>query len=338
MKIIIPMAGRGSRLRPHTLSVPKPLISVAGQPIVYQLLYEINKIVKIPITDIGFILGDPVYFGKEIEEDLIRLAKNFNATPHIFRQKEPLGTGHAIICASEILMGPTIVAYADTLIRAKGDLELDSDATIWVKKVDNPEAFGVVELNDKKQIINLIEKPKTFVSDLAVIGIYYFKEIQILKESLKKYVNKNLKKGQEYQINQGILEMIKSGIVFETNNVDKWMDCGNPEATVDTNKELLEIKLNEGLNLRDPSSELINSKIISPCFIGKNVVIKNSIIGPGTSIGEGTKVDNCSLKNCLIQNNSYLKDLALNKAMIGNYVHYEGNHKFVSIGDYSKLK
>ena len=100
----------------------------------------------------------------------------------------------------------------------------------------------------------------------------------------------------------------------------------------------LEIKLNEGLNLRDPSSELINSKIISPCFIGKNVVIKNSTIGPGTSIGEGTEVDNCSLKNCLIQNNSYLKDLILNKAMIGNYVHYEGNHKFVSIGDYSKLK
>ena len=116
------------------------------------------------------------------------------------------------------------------------------------------------------------------------------------------------------------------------------MDCGNSEATVDTNKELLEIKLNEGLNLRDPSSELINSKIIPPCFIGKNVIIKNSTIGPGTSIGEGTEVDNCSLKNCLIQNNSYLKDLTLNKAMIGNYVHYEGNHKFVSIGDYSKLK
>ena len=338
MKIIIPMAGRGSRLRPHTLSVPKPLISVAGQPIVNQLLYEITKMVKIPITDIGFILGDQVYFGKEIEEDLKKLAKKFNATTHIFRQKEPLGTGHAIMCASEILSGPTIVAYADTLIRASGELNLDSEATIWVKKVDKPEDFGVVELNDKRQIINLIEKPKIFISDLAVIGIYYFKEIQILKNSLKEYINKNLKNGEEYQINQGILEMIKSGIVFKTNNVDKWMDCGNPEATVESNKELLEIKLNEGLNLRDHSSELINSKIISPCFIGKNVIIKNSTIGPGTSIGEGTEVENCFLKNCLIQNNSYLKDLNLNKAMIGNYVHYEGNHKFVSIGDYSMLK
>ena len=338
MKIIIPMAGRGSRLRPHTLSVPKPLISVAGQPIVNQLLYEISKISKIPITDIGFILGDPVYFGKEIEEDLKILAKKFGATPHIFRQKEPIGTGHAIMCASEILNGPTIVAYADTLIRTKGELDLDADAIICVNKVDKPEAFGVVELNDKRQIVNLVEKPKTFVSDLAVIGIYYFKEIQILKDSLKKYINKNLKKEEEYQINQGILEMIKSGIVFKTNNVDKWMDCGNSEAAVNTNKELLEIKLNEGLNLREPSSELINSKIIPPCFIGKNVTIKNSTVGPGTSIGQGTKVDNCFLKNCLIQNNSYLKDLKLNKAMIGNYVHYEGKHKFVSIGDYSMLK
>ena len=121
------------------------------------------------------------------------------------------------------------------------------------------------KLNDKRQIINLIEKPKKFVSDLAVIGIYYFKEIQTLKNYLKEYINKNLKKGEEYQINDGILQMIKSGIVFKTNTVNKWMDCGNPEATVDTNKELLEIKLNEGLNLRDPSSELINPQI--SCFV-----------------------------------------------------------------------
>tara|TARA_B100000941_G_C28435020_1_gene516427 strand:+ start:38 stop:481 length:444 start_codon:yes stop_codon:yes gene_type:complete len=147
MKIIIPMAVRGSRLRPHTLSVPKPLISLAGQPIVNQLLYEISKI---PITNIGFILGDPVYFGKEIEEDLKSLAKKFDATPHILRQKEPRGTAHAIMCASEILIGPKIVAYADTLIRAKGELDLDADALICENKVDKPEAFGVIELNGKR--------------------------------------------------------------------------------------------------------------------------------------------------------------------------------------------
>ena len=170
MKIIIPMAGRGSRLRPHTLSTPKPLISVAGEPIVNQLLDEIAKIARIPITDIGFILGDPVYFGKEIEKELKKLAKKFNATAHIFRQKEPLGTGHAIMCASEILSGPTIVAYADTLIRANRELDLDSDATIWVKKVDKPEDFGVVELNYKRQIINLIESGISEGATLAAGG------------------------------------------------------------------------------------------------------------------------------------------------------------------------
>ena len=332
------MAGRGSRLMPHSLTTPKPLISVAGQPIVHQLIYEIVEVLNTPITDIGFILGNPILFGEEVENELKDLAQELGARPHIFRQEKPLGTGHAIMCAADILNGPAVVAYADTLIRTELTLNLEADAIIWVKKVNNPEAFGVVELNEEKQIINLVEKPKAFVSDLAVIGIYYFKEIQLLKRALKKFINQSLKKGEEYQINQGIIEMMKSGIVFKTGTVNKWMDCGNPEVTVKTNKELLEIKLNEGSNLVDSSTELINSKIIPPCYIGKNVTIKNSTIGPGTSLGEGTKVENCYLKNCLIQKYNFLKDLILEGAMIGNYVHYTGKPKFVSIGDYSQLK
>ena len=150
------MAGRGSRLRPHSLTTPKPLLQVAGSPIVHQLVREIAKVVDSPITDIGFILGDPAFFGDEVETSLIALAESLGATPHIFRQLQPLGTGHAIMCAAEILEGRTVVAYADTLIRADLSLNLDADAVIWVKQVAKPEAFGVVELNSENIIINLV--------------------------------------------------------------------------------------------------------------------------------------------------------------------------------------
>ena len=172
MKIIVPMAGRGSRLRPHSLTTPKPLIAVAGAPIVNQLVLEIAKVVEEPITDIGFILGDPAFFGDKFVDSLKELAISLGAKSHIFRQDQPLGTGHAIMCAKSILKGPTVVAYADTLIRAKLTLDPKADAVIWVKKVAAPESFGVVALDHQKSIINLIEKPQKFISDLAVIGIY----------------------------------------------------------------------------------------------------------------------------------------------------------------------
>jgi glucose-1-phosphate thymidylyltransferase len=337
MKIIVPMAGRGSRLRPHSLTTPKPLLQVAGSPIVHQLVREIAKVVDSPITDIGFILGDPAFFGDAVETSLIALAASLGATPHIFRQLKPLGTGHAIMCAAEILEGPTLVAYADTLIRADLSLNLDADAVIWVKQVAHPETFGVVELNSENTIINLVEKPKDFVSDLAVIGIYYFKQIEFLKEALKEVVKKRLQPGEEYQINQGILAMMRSGKIFKTGTVKAWMDCGNPKVTLKTNSAMLAFKEAEGENLVDFTAIIDNSTIIPPCFIGKNVHIKNSTIGPGVSIGEGTKIINSQLKNALIQNYSHLENIQCDKAMIGNHVRYDGNPTFVSLGDYSEL-
>ena len=332
------MAGRGSRLRPHSLTTPKPLISVAGTPIVHQLVHEIAKVVDDPITDIGFIIGDPAFFGDETVESLKKLAEKLGAKPHIFRQDQPLGTGHAIMCAQEILEGQAVVAYADTLIRADLTLDPEADAVIWVKKVDCPEAFGVVALDETQQIVNLVEKPEEFVSDLAVIGIYYFKQIENLKAALQKVVAQELKPGTEYQINHGILAMIKAGAVFKAGAVEAWMDCGNPEVTLQTNAKMLELKKNEGILLQDPTAEVINSTIIPPCFIGENVKIKNSTVGPSVSIGAGTRVENCNLKNCLIQKQSVLEDLILEKAMIGNQVRYKGNPTFVSIGDYSQLE
>ena len=338
MKIIVPMAGRGSRLRPHSLTTPKPLLAVAGSPIVHQLVHEIAKVVAEPITEIGFILGDPAFFDETVENSLKALATELGAIPHIFRQLEPMGTGHAIMCAAAILEGPAVIAYADTLIRADLSLDPSADAVIWVKQVAQPEAFGVVELNAENRIINLVEKPKDFVSDLAVIGIYYFKEIEILKVALEAVVKENLQPGEEYQINQGILTMMEEGKIFKAGEVNAWMDCGNPEVTLQTNAQMLQLKQEEGEELVDPTAVIENSTIVPPCYIGKGAQIRNSTIGPGVSVGAETIIENCELKNVLIQNHSHLTNIKSDKAMIGNHVRYTGNPTFVSLGDYSEMQ
>jgi len=152
MKIIVPMAGRGSRLRPHSLSTPKPLIPIAGSPIVHQLVKEIAKVVKEPLTDIGFVLGDPAFFGEAVEQALIQLAEELGARPHLFRQDKPLGTGHAVLCAAELLEGPAVVAYADTLIRANLNLDPTADGVIGLKKWMTLKLLGLYNLIRTKRL------------------------------------------------------------------------------------------------------------------------------------------------------------------------------------------
>ena len=339
MKIIVPMAGRGSRLRPHSLTVPKPLIPVAGQPIVHRLVKDIVKVLNQPIDEIAFVLGDPAWFGDDVVASLKDLAKNLGAKASIYRQDQPLGTGHAIMCAKESLSGPAVIAYADTLIRASFNLDPEADAVIWVKQVEKPEAYGVVKLNDKKEIVELVEKPEQFVSDLAVIGIYYFKEVSVLKAELQKVLDNNIINGGEYQINDGIKGMMSNGKVFKTGEVSEWMDCGNKAVTLETNQRML------GFLKADGEEQLIatsvkneNSNIIEPCYIGENVVLKNTTIGPNVSIGNHCVIENSTIKNSLIQNNTTIKNANLDQAMIGNHVKYDGKFTKISIGDYSVLE
>ncbi|SHG15957.1 sugar phosphate nucleotidyltransferase [Flavobacterium johnsoniae] len=338
MKIIVPMAGRGSRLRPHTLTVPKPLIPVAGKSIVHRLVEDIAKILKEPIEEVAFILGDEAFFGADVVESLEDLAKGLGAKASIYRQDQPLGTGHAIMCAKDSLSGPAVIAYADTLIRADFELDPSADAVIWVKQVEQPEAFGVVKLNQNTEIIELVEKPKEFVSDLAVIGIYYFKEVGDLKKELQGVLDNNIQNGGEYQINDGIKAMMANGKVFKTGSVDEWMDCGNKDVTVETNTRMLGFLHNDGEHLVDQNVVLDNSTIIPPCFIGENVVLKNTTIGPNVSIGNGCHVTNSTIKNSLIQTYSQIKNANLDNAMIGNHVSYDGKFTSISIGDYSVLE
>jgi len=336
MKIIVPMAGRGSRLRPHTLTIPKPLIPIAGKPIVHRLVEDIASVLNQQIDEVAFIIHES--FGKKVEEDLIAIAQKLGAKGTIYYQNEALGTGHAIMCAKDSLNGPAVIAYADTLIRADFDLDKTADSVIWVKQVDHPEAFGVINLNDKNEIVELVEKPTAFVSDLAVIGIYYFKNISVLRDELQFVLDNNIIHGGEYQINDGIKQMMAKGMKFVPGKVDEWMDCGNKDVTVETNSRMLGFLHNDGEDLVDYNVKLENSTIIPPCYIGKNVVLIDATVGPNVSLGDGSHVQNSEIKNSLVQNHSHIKNAQLYNAMIGNHVSFDGNFTSISIGDYSVLE
>lgn len=336
MKIIVPMAGRGSRLRPHTLTVPKPLVPIAGKPIVHRLVEDIAKVLNDTIDEIAFIIHES--FGKQVEQDLIAIAENLGAKGVIYYQNEALGTAHAILCAKESLSGPVVVAYADTLFRADFNLDKNADSVVWVKQVDDPSAFGVVQLSESNEIIDFVEKPKEFVSDLAIIGIYYFKSGEILRSELEYLLDNNIIKGGEYQLTDALENMKVKGMRFVPGKVDEWMDCGNKNVTVETNSRMLNFLKEDKADLVSNCVVLENSQIIEPCFIGKNVVLRNSTVGPNVSIGDFTTIEDTTVKNSLIQTHTVIKNAVLDNAMIGNHAIYDGKHTQISIGDYSVLE
>ncbi|WP_073180715.1 sugar phosphate nucleotidyltransferase [Cruoricaptor ignavus] len=333
MKIIVPMAGRGSRLRPHTLTVPKPLIPIAGKPIVQRLVEDIAKVAGEKIDEIAFIIGD---FGTEVEESLVKIAESLGAKGSVYMQNEPLGTAHAIKCAEDSMQGDVVVAFADTLFRADFSLDKNSDGVIWVKKVENPSAFGVVKLDDYGFITDFVEKPKQFVSDLAIIGIYYFQSAEKLMSEINYLIDNDIKEGGEYQLTTALENLRQKGAKFSLGKVDDWMDCGNKNATVETNGKILEYEKDEFSNLPE-NAKIENSLIIPPCFIGEGVEITNSKIGPYVSLGKGTKVINSNIDNSLIQDKTVIDHGNLSNSMIGNNAQYYGVAREISLGDYSVL-
>jgi glucose-1-phosphate thymidylyltransferase len=337
MKIIVPMAGVGSRLRPHTLTVPKPLTVIAGKPIVQRLVEDITSVVNQKIEEIAFIIG-PVAkgFPANTKEELLKIAKELGAKGSVYVQEEALGTAHAIYCAKESLSGPCVVAFADTLFKADFTLDANADGAIWVKQVEDPSAFGVVKLKDGF-ITDFVEKPKDFVSDLAIIGIYYFKDGDKVREEIQYLIDNDLRENGEYQLTNVLESLKQQGAKFIPGTVNTWMDCGKKDPTVDTNKQVLSFEHTAGNNLVSNDVVLENSEVIQPCFIGENVVLKNTKIGPYVSLGANSLVENATIKNSLIQSNVEISNASLENAMIGNYAKYNGKFTSVSIGDYTEL-
>lgn len=331
------MAGMGKRMRPHTLTTPKPLLPIAGKPIVQRLVEDITAVCEEKVEEIAFIIGR---FGEETEKNLINIANNLGAKGKIFYQDEALGTAHAILCAKECLQGKVIVAFADTLFRADFKLNENEEGIIWVQQIKDPSAFGVVKLDNEGKITDFIEKPKDFVSDLAIIGIYYFRDGNNLKNELQYLLDNNIKEKGEFQLTNALENMKNKGIRFTAGKVSEWLDCGNKDVTVYTNQRVLEFVKNKEVLLNN-TAKINNSKIIEPCFISENVEINNSTIGPHVSVGKGTIIENSNITNSIISDNTIIKNATLTNSMLGNFVEYigfNGTEKQVSIGDYSTIK
>jgi glucose-1-phosphate thymidylyltransferase len=332
MNIIIPMAGMGKRMRPHTLTTPKPLLYVAGKSIVESLIIDLAKMVNEPVDEVSFIIGD---FGKKVEEELLRIAESLGFKGKIYYQLEALGTGHAIYCAEPSLKGNVLVAYADTLFYTDFKIDPEADGYIWAKAIDDPSQFGVVVADEEGVINQFVEKPKEPVSNLAIIGIYYFKDGDFLRDELKYLMDNDIKGNGEYQLTDALENMKAKGTKFKVAEVDGWFDCGNKNATVSTNKEVLKIRKDE--DLISQNAKIENSEIIEPCFIADDVDIKNCKIGPYVSVGKGTIIEESMIVNSIIGQNTRLFSAKLDNSMIGNNVSFRGNSEEVSIGDFSEL-
>ncbi len=334
MKIIIPMAGRGTRMRPHTLTIPKPLLPIAGKPIVQRLVEDLVKVAGEEVTEIGFIIKED--FGQEVEETLNKIATSVGAKGNIYYQGEALGTAHAALCAKEMMSGKMILAFADTLFKADFELDTEKDGIVWVQKVEDPSAFGVIKMNEADEIEAFVEKPDRFISDLAIIGIYYFKDGAFLRSEMEYLIENNIKDKGEFQVTSALDSMNTKGTKFIPGRVTEWLDCGNKDVTINTNKRYLEFIKDEDLIAK--SAEINNAIVIQPSYIGENVKLENSVVGPHVSIGDNTIIKNSRVSNSLIQENAMIENLIIDNSMVGNFTSYTGKPKDLSVGDYNNIK
>jgi glucose-1-phosphate thymidylyltransferase len=334
MQIIIPMAGKGKRMRPHTLTTAKPLIPVAGKPIVQRLVEDITKVCGQKVNEIAFIIGPD--FGAEVEQNLIKVAESQGAKGSIFYQDTALGTAHAIMCAKDAIKGKTVVAFADTLFKADFIMDTEQEGVIWVQKIEDPSQFGVVKLDTNGAITDFIEKPTSFISDLAIIGIYYFKDGDYLKRELQHLLDNNITEKGEYQLTNALENMKAKGTKFMPGQVTEWLDCGNKNATVYTNQRVLEFDKGKA-HLKEKNIKNTNSVIIEPCFIGENVEITNTVVGPHASIGANSKIKNSIIQNSIIQKEAKINNANIANSILGIGAEVTGKALDLSVSDYTQI-
>ncbi|MGI6369687.1 MAG: NTP transferase domain-containing protein [Ignavibacteria bacterium] len=324
MRAVIPVAGIGTRLRPHTYALPKVLLNVAGKPILAHIL---DALATHDITNVTIITG---YMGELVKEFVKKRYNSFNID--FVEQKERLGLGHAIWTGKETYKNnePLMIILGDTIFDVDLSLAFVSKKnSIGVKKVEDPRRFGVVLLDENKLITKFVEKPQTPVSNLAIVGIYYINNPQLLVESLDKLIINNIRTRGEFQLTDALQRMLESGAEFTTFNVEGWYDCGKPETLLSTNRFLLE---------KYPSKkELKNTVIIPPCFISDKATVENSIIGPYTSIADGAIVKNSVIKDSIISYEAKVSEVLLHESIIGNEAEVNGTFNKFNVGNSSTI-
>lgn len=322
MNIIIPVAGLGKRLRPQTWSRPKPLVSVAGQPVLGHVL---DRLMTLPIDRAVFVTG---YLGDQIEQ---HVRANYQIDSHFVEQSSPLGQSHAIIQAKGKVSGETLIVFPDMLFEAELTQVVDfpHDGALFVKEVDDPRKFGVV-VKDGDRITKLVEKPEEPVSNEAVIGIYYFKEIQQLFDAIDYQMEQNLQKDGEFFIADAIQHMIDNGSSITTLPVSVWEDCGNPDALLHTNRYLLDRFAVEA----EPRQ---GNVIVPPVVIDPSAEITGSVIGPYASIGAGVHVEYSLVRDSIVDEGAQIETAMLSESIVGRDALVTGDYLRVNVGDSSDI-
>lgn len=329
MKLIIPMAGRGTRLRPHTHTTPKPLLPVAGKMLIERIVETFASSLESEITEIAFVLGD---FGSVVEDKLKKMTEQFGAKCSIYYQDVAMGTAHAVYCAKQSMEGEIIVAFADTLFEVDGKVSVtDADAVIWLKEVENPSSFGVAVM-DGDRITSFVEKPSEPVSNHAIIGVYYFRKGEDLRKELANIVENDIKSPRgEYELTAAIDALLDQGNVFKPATVKTWLDCGTLQAWIDTTTEVLQtMHINE--------EALPNGvRIFEPVYIGKNVTLENVTLGPNVSVEDGAILKNCSLLNSIVNEKAEVSNSHLQGSTVGAHAMVTNYKGSLHIGDHSRV-
>ena len=326
------MAGRGTRLLPHTATVSKPLFKILEKPIVHLLIEQLANTLGGKIEQLAFVLNKQSVL---LEKTLTALSARIGIlkVPLFFYQREALGTGHAIRQACTFLDGPLTIAFADTLFDLIKPIDLQKDVVIYTKSVPDPSSFGTVKLNKRGEVLEFVEKPQTFISDLAIIGIYYFRRSELLRKHLNWLIETDLRVNNEYQFTDTLTKMRQDGIKIHTVQVDTWLDCGNKDNILATHCHYL---------LKRPQMigkdvHFKNSSLIEPVYIGDDVKIENSVIGPFTSIASQANIQNCIIQASIIQEKTYLKGLNISDSIVGSQVQYTSKSKKLNLGAYSTI-
>jgi len=326
LKIVIPMAGLGTRLRPHTWSKPKQLISVAGKPVLDHVLDILSTLSDPDNVELINIVG---YLGDQIEHHMRDCYPNIKS--HFVIQEDPRGQSHAIYLAREHLTGPMMVVFADTLIET--DLSFleneTSDAIAWVKPVDDPRRFGVVVLDQEGEVTKLIEKPEETHNNLAVVGFYYFHSSEQLISAIEEQMRRDTQLKGEYFLVDAVNIMLEEGLIMRTEKVDIWLDAGTPEALLETNRYLLD----NGHSNNQDASDRPDTVIIPPVYVHPTAEVENSIIGPHASVGAGARVNSSIVRNSILEDEAQVTDVILESSLIGRRSQIQRRAGAINAGD-----